>query len=363
MSPAPVPASDPAPLCAPTPGGRGAPAVRPAGRRGGVGGGRAGRGRPPRVELVCAVGAVGRREGGAAAGGPGAGPGLQLRGRAGCGLAGSAPRPPPPPPGSSPRPPPGPVQLRRGAGSRPVQLRWRLPGAEGGGRGEGAWEPPQLQWRPGRPRSGDRCSCSDARGRGCGGAPLLPPPPPGGCSCREARGLAGRPGRRGSGSHHPPPPPPPPPRPASSYDFSFVAALTRVCFLGCCGRCFPAAPARRPPPPSLWLNLPLSPSVLIAQPTTGRFAWLPTPPRPPTSLKNKTRPPPAPRPRGSWTRGVDLWTGSRRPAPGGARGSLNCQPAPTPLGKRADECPVRRNGARACGGAGKACRRAERLLK
>lgn len=127
-----------------------------------------------------------------------------------------------------------------------------------------------MQLRRGA-RSG-RCSCGGAsRGRGARGGGLgavqlhgagtaaapgtlaaaaapAGRPLPGWGSCR---GLS--PWRRGSGSSHPPP---------ASYDFSFVVAVTRVCFLVCCLRCFPAAPALRPPPPSLWFNLPLSPSVL-----------------------------------------------------------------------------------------------------
>lgn len=134
--------------------------------------------------------------------------------------------------------PPRPVQLRRGADSRPVQLRRRLPGAEGGGLGEGAWEPPQLQWRPGRPRLRGLVQLQWRPGEGRRGGP-------GGS----------RAGRWGSGRSPPPPP-------AASYDFSFVVAMTRLCFLVCCLRCFPAAPALRPPPPSLWFTLPLSPSVL-----------------------------------------------------------------------------------------------------
>lgn len=93
-----------------------------------------------------------------------------------------------------------PVQLRRGAGSRPVQLRRRLPGAESGGLGEGAWEPPQLQWRPGRPRLRGPVQLQRRPGGGGGGGGA-----PGRCGCREAPGARAL-GRRGSGSNHPPPP-------------------------------------------------------------------------------------------------------------------------------------------------------------
>lgn len=218
---------------------------RPAGQSGRRAG-RAG-GAPASGVSLCAWsgwGGGGRRS----CGRPGAGTGPpQLRGRAGCGLAGSAPRPPSPPPACPPAP--RPVQLRRGAGSRPVQLRRRLPGAEGGGLGEGAWEPPQLQRRPGRPRLRGPVQLQwrpggGRRGRG---------PSRAGAVAGRPRGLA----RRGVGeavaaTFLPR---------ASSYDFSFVVAVTRVCFLVCCLRCFPAAPALRPPPPSLWFNLPLSPCV------------------------------------------------------------------------------------------------------
>lgn len=193
------------------------------------------------------LGAVGAAGGGAAAGGRARG-----RGRRSCGVgrgAGSpAPRraPPSPPPACPPAP--RPVQLRRGAGSRPVQLRRRLPGAEGGGLGEGAWEPPQLQRRPGRPRLRGPVQLQwrpggGRRGRG---------PSRAGAVAGRPRGLA----RRGVGEAVAATF-----LPRASYDFSFVVAVTRVCFLVCCLRCFPAAPALRPPPPSLWFNLPLSPCV------------------------------------------------------------------------------------------------------
>lgn len=144
----------------------------------------------------------------------------------------------------------GPPQLRVGRGAagaaaargalRPVQLRRRLTGRGARGGGLGAV---QLQGAGTAAAPGTRAAAAAPGGR----------PLPGRGSCR---GLAQW--RQGSGGSHPPP---------ASYDFSFVVAVTRVCFLVCCLRCFPAAPALRPPPPSLWFNLPLSP-VSFAQPTT-----------------------------------------------------------------------------------------------
>lgn len=176
-------------------------------------------------------------------------------------------------------------------------------------------------------RSG-RCSCGGAsRGRGTRGGGLgavqlhgagtavapgtlaaaaapagRPLPVRGSC-----RGLAPR--RQGSSSSHPPP---------ASYDFSFVVAVTRVCFLVCCLRCFPAAPALRPPPPSLWFNLPLSPSVLC----TANYVKicisspLPAPhPRPHPHLLEKQNPTSQnlSGPEAARRRGADLWSGSRWP--------------------------------------------------
>lgn len=124
-------------------------------------------------------------------------------------------------PGRAPRP----VQLRRGADS--VQLRRRLPvrRAGGGGVRAAAAAAPGTAAAPGPVQL-------QGRGRGRARRP--------GCGCREAPGAGAR--RRGSG------------RRAASCDFSFVVSATRVCFLGRCGRCFPAAPALCPAPPSRWFH-------------------------------------------------------------------------------------------------------------
>lgn len=129
-----------------------------------------------------------------------------------------------------------------------------------------------------------------------------------GCGCREAPGAGARRRRRGSG------------RRAASCDFSFVVAATRVCFLGRCGRCFPAAPALCPAPSSPWFHPSSFPEVLYAPRTAGRFAS-PLPPLNLTHTHPGTLPPPLknkppnltepPRVRGSGGR-VDPWSGCLR---------------------------------------------------
>lgn len=126
-----------------------------------------------------------------------------------------------------PRSPAGAAAARGGLGAAAAAP----PGAEGGRAGGGgvraaAAAAPGTAAAPGPVQL-------QGRGRGRARRP--------GCGCREAPGAGAR-RQRGSG------------RRAASCDFSFVVAATRVCFLGRCGRCFPAAPALCPAPPSRWFH-------------------------------------------------------------------------------------------------------------